>query len=301
MNCEYVKSLMGRLEFPSSSIDYLSLQCDRLKEGYEDYIDSRLKYFDEVDNEKLMEVQAQLKFIAEQMGISSYTLDLIFLLCGCEILEKKFYEKGYSEKLFLDTMMDLRYKLKECQDVEGVEGVFTYSWFIDYFRLGRFYLGRYQFEFIPFHHKIFSVDGYTVKEGDRVLNIHIPSNGIPLTDEVRLNAYREAYEFYKKDFPQGYIPIVCNSWLLYPDNDLIFPENSNILKFKQDFAIVNFCEWEGFANQWRVFGTRDGTVDYKDLPENSSLQRNIKKWLVSGKKLGGGNGVFFFDGEKIIK
>ena len=39
----------------------------------------------------------------------------------------------------------------------------------------------------------------TVKEGDKVLNIHIPSNGIPLTDEVRLNAYREAYEFYKKE------------------------------------------------------------------------------------------------------
>ena len=301
MNCKYVKSLMPRLGFPERSAEYLSEQCKRLKEGYEDYIDSRVKYLEGEDNDKLNEVQIQLKLIAEKMGIHSYTLDLIYMLLGCESLEKRYKAAGYSEELFIDTMKDLTYKLKECEEVEGVIGIFTFGWFYDYYRLKRFYLGRFQFEFKPFLSKIYSVNGYTVKEGEQVLNIHIPSNGISLTDEVRMSAYKAAYEFYKNDFPGGYIPMVCSSWLLFSENDVIFPENSNMLKFKQDFAILNSVEWEGFAHKWRVFGCRDENTPYEELPENNSLQRSMKKWIVSGKKHGGGYGVFFFDGEKIVK
>ena len=301
MNCKYVNSLMLRLEFPSEHIGYLSDVCARLRDGYAKFVDSRLPLLFESDNDKLTEVQTQLKYIAEEMDVNPYTLDLLFLLCGCEELEKKYYTAGYGEKLFLDTMKDLKYKLDECLEVEGVAGVFTYGWFLDYYRMKRFYLGRFQFEFIEFPKFAFSVNGYTVRKGEKVLNMHIPSNGISLTDEVRLGAYKEAYEFFKKDFPKGYIPMYCNSWLLYPENEKIFPENSNLLKFMHDFAIVDGGDLDGFAVQWRVFGIKEGEIPYEDLPENSSLQRAMKKWIVVNRHHGAGHGIFFFDGEKIIK
>lgn len=301
MNCKYVNSLMLRLEFPSEHIGYLSDVCARLRDGYAKFVDSRLPLLFESDNDKLTEVQTQLKYIAEEMDVNPYTLDLLFLLCGCEELEKKYYTAGYSEKLFLDTMKDLKYKLDECLEVEGVAGVFTYGWFLDYYRMKRFYLGRFQFEFIEFPKFAFSVNGYTVRKGEKVLNMHIPSNGISLTDEVRLGAYKEAYEFFKKDFPKGYIPMCCNSWLLYPENEKIFPENSNLLKFMHDFAIVDGGDLDGFAVQWRVFGIKEGEIPYEDLPENSSLQRAMKKWIVVNRHHGTGQGIFFFDGEKIIR
>jgi len=301
LNCKYVNSLMLRLEFPSEHIGYLSDVCARLRDGYAKFVDSRLPLLFESDNDKLTEVQTQLKYIAEEMDVNPYTLDLLFLLCGCEELEKKYYTAGYSEKLFLDTMKDLKYKLDECLEVEGVAGVFTYGWFLDYYRMKRFYLGRFQFEFIEFPKYVYSVNGYSVCKGEKVLNMHIPSNGISLTDEVRLGAYKEAYEFFKKDFPKGYIPMCCNSWLLYPENEKIFPENSNLLKFMHDFAIVDGGDWDGFAVQWRVFGIKEGEIPYEDLPENSSLQRAMKKWIVVNRHHGTGHGIFFFDGEKIIK
>ena len=50
---------------------------------------------------------------------------------------------------------------------------------------------------------------------------------------------------------------------------------------------------------WRIFGKQD-KLPYNELPEDTSLKRAYKNWLIEKNETGGGVGVIVFDGEKII-
>ena len=93
--------------------------------------------------------------------------------------------------------------------------------------------------------------------------------------------------------------IICNSWLLYPPHYEVYPENSNLRKFADLFDITVSWESENNPEAWRVFNTVSS--DYENLPEDTTLQRRFKKYLIEGNKMGNGFGVILFDGEKIIK
>lgn len=47
---------------------------------------------------------------------------------------------------------------------------------------------------------------------------------------------------------------VCGSWLLYEGHREFLPENSNILRFMDDFDIIRSADKEKFGDGWRVFG-----------------------------------------------
>ena len=54
----------------------------------------------------------------------------------------------------------------------------------------------------------------------------IDEYGVPLTDEVRFDAYKKAYEFFKDQRREdGLIIFECGSWLLYEGNKEIFGDN----------------------------------------------------------------------------
>ena len=161
----------------------------------------------------------------------------------------------------------------------------------------RFGLGRFQFEETGFDADYYEKCGVVLKRGDKVYNFHIPSAG-PLTDEKRIDSYKQAYQFFggKDGEPMAF---VCGSWLLYDGHREFLPENSNILRFMDDFDIIRNQEREKFSDGWRVFGRySDGPVD--DLPEDTSIRRAFKQRLQQGKPTGYGYGVILFDGEKIL-
>ena len=138
-----------------------------------------------------------------------------------------------------------------------------------------------------------------VKPGDTVLNIHIPSNGQSLSDEVRFDSYRRAREFFFPD-AKGPIPFVCSSWLLWPEYEQCIPESSNIMRFRHDFTIVDAKADDGFSDGWRIFGAA-AKKEVSEWPRDTSLRRAIAEFAEKGGRHGLGYGVFFFDGEKIIK
>ena len=80
--------------------------------------------------------------------------------------------------------------------------------------------------------------------------------------------------------------------MLYETNELdnILDKNSNIIKFKNEFDIIkqpeNIDDFLSF-----VFQGKDANVDYKKLKENTRLQRELKKYILSNKKLHIGLGV----------
>lgn len=80
---------------------------------------------------------------------------------------------------------------------------------------------------------------------------------------------------------------ICDSWLLSPNLKEVLPEDSNILKFQRMFEVTKVYYTFPQAEQ-RIFG--DILEDKTAYPENTSLRRNAKAYILSGKDLGIGLG-----------
>ena len=60
-------------------------------------------------------------------------------------------------------------------------------------------------------------------------------------------------------------------------------KDSNILYFQDNFEIVKVEEESNAFLEW-IYLRND--IDYDKLPELTSLQRNVKKYLLEGGKIG---------------
>lgn len=244
-------------------------------------------------------VTSTLDRMAESKSVHKYSLYLLFLLLCYEELEENFKREGYTIELFYETTYDITCKLKECKTFYGITGVFAFAWLHSIFLTRIFSLGRFQFTkgtYTP--EKPYVFNGITVNPGDIVYYIHIPSTG-PMPKTERLASYKKAYDFFGTNNGDN-IVLVCESWLLAPENENLFPEKSNLLGFHRDFDIVRRFETKNvFNDAWRVFNL-NFNGDTSILPENTALQRNFKKWLQAGNKVGYGYGVIIFDGERIV-
>ena len=227
--------------------------------------------------------------------ISQYMLYLLFWLHCALMLKKDYDQLGISEDVYINSMKDIAYKIRECKAVHGVCGVFV-DWFSCFFCLRTFGLGRLEYEISTYSYDDYSVDGYTLKAGDRVYNCHIPSAG-KLTQELVYDSLNKAYQFFKKDLRGNILPVVCNSWLLYPPYAKnVFPPKSNLVRFTQNFDIIKSTSNSHFHDCWRVFYKM-----YEDrasgLPAETTLQRNFIQYMENGGDFGGGFGVLLYDGE----
>ena len=247
-------------------------------------------------------VLEEIAEISRKYGINEYSLDLLLVINGLPYIHEKFREKGLSDEVFYETMDDIRCKVGECIECKGVIGTFVAGWYDRFFRGTCFGFGRFQYEFAEYgedsDYKLSC--GRVLKKGDRFVNIHIPSRGIPLTDEIRYASYRKAYDHFKSSFDGGVVIFGCHSWLLYDKHLQFLPENMNIRKFISDFELIYSNETEEFDDIWRVFG-RYSNLPYNELPRDTALRKSYAEWLCSGNRSGVGLGVFAFDGEKIIK
>ena len=186
-------------------------------------------------------------------------------------------------------MQDLRYKLEECKVVYGVRGSFVPGWFGGFFKLNRFGLGRLQFEVINFNAN-YEKNGIVLTPESKVLNVHIPRSGEPLTEEACSAAYAQAKEFYK-DVVGDPCPIVCSSWLLNPQHEEFLPKHTNTYKFFKSFDVFTSGIDKDKNNLWRLFDTME--KDVNKLPTNGSLRRAYVEHLKNGGKMGTGRGVLF--------
>ena len=83
---------------------------------------------------------------------------------------------------------------------------------------------------------------------------------------------------------------MCDSWLLSPELKKLLPEDSNIIRFQNKFRIERFDEENPYFVGWVYPGMED--LPREQLPENTTLQRNMKKYLIEGGKLGSAYGVY---------
>ena len=222
-----------------------------------------------------------------------YTIKWIALIILAKRMEQFYTERGIDKQIAVDTLRDLEYKYKECMDVYHVHGVFAWEWYICIYTLQCFTLGRLDFELAKFRLPSYEKNGCCVKEGDRVLSIHIPNTGTPLSVDACKDAFSRASVFFADTFACEKIPFVCWSWLLYPANKKILSPKSNISAFMDLFDIIEEEDYESWDQvAWRIFSVAD-MVDPNLLPENTSLQRAYKQHLCAGGKFGWGYGICF--------
>ncbi len=296
---DYLIKLMEELQLPGEARSVLMDAGGKLMEQHCAEMQHLCDKFMEDPAKNAESVFKQLDQAAEVCGIHTYTASFVFLCWNAQEMQKRYHDKGISEEIFHDTIMDLNYKLTECHQVYNIWGTFVRNWFSGFFALTRFALGRLQYEFSSFQAESYTAAGVTIHKGDRVLTMHIPSSG-PLTQKAREDSYRRAYEFYKNDFAGNPVIFTCSSWLLYPPHEQMFPMSSNIVSFMHDFDIIYSEETSDFDNAWRIYGA-DGNKPADQLPRNTSIQRAYADWLQNGNKAGWGYGVFLFDGRRFVR
>lgn len=234
----------------------------------------------------------QLKQSCCEVDVHEYSANLIFFILLFEQLNVYYLENGYSQKLFDDSALDIRYKLEECFLVKGIYGTFVPLWYFGFLTLEKFTLNRLQFRIIKYPVNK-TIDGVYLDENTEFIDVHIPRSGARLDHDEVLKSYDLAVELFTNRFGLKKPIFFCSSWLLYPDNLKVLSPNSNLAQFIKDFTVVSVNEYKDYSDVWRLFDKDfDGNAD--NLPADSSLRRAYIDWIKQGKKTGGAIGVFVY-------
>jgi len=241
---------------------------------------------DTCDHEQILRLADKA---ATAIDVHEYTAELLIYLCMTRELKRRYAARGIDDTIFYNSMLDLRYKLEECKAVKGIVGSFVAGWFAGFFDMTRFALGRLQFELIPFG-EAYEKGGKRLTPDSRVINVHIPRTGTRLSAEACDEAYTQAAMFFADEI-EGDVAFVCHSWLLYPENEAILTERSNIVTFMKRYDILKWDVDKHTMDLWRLFDTDERHPDR--LPTDTTARKNYVAHLKAGGKLGWGFGVFF--------
>lgn len=119
---------------------------------------------------------------------------------------------------------------------------------------------------------------YELKEEAGAIGLHIPS-GARLRQEALRSSYLEARALIARCFPRyAQADISCGSWLLSPTLEKLLPPDSNILRFQRSFRLVP----QGTGDSYLLWVFRRMDLPTEQLPEDTSLQRALKAYLLSG-------------------
>ena len=192
---------------------------------------------------------------------------------------------------------DLHSKMTECLEVDGVCGTQDHSFAFELglFRLTLIVLGRLQYEQRVYPGPDCELPGgVTVRAGDRIYGMHIPS-GAPLDREACRASYQKAYEFFgcTKERP---LIVHCDSWLLNPDHRWMLPESSRIIGFMNDFTPTRTSRQERFTAAWRIYG-HASKLPMEQWPEDNALRRGYLRLLREGRPIQTGEGLLLYRGE----
>jgi hypothetical protein len=203
-----------------------------------------------------------------------YQMLACMLLAG-EATREKYREKGISDMVFYDTFRCFPRFVREHRASFGRFGFDRAWWTYRQVGMKLFRIGTLEYEMAAL-------------DGQPAVSVHIPS-GCPLDAVSRKESYQAAGEFFRTYYPDfAQVPYICDSWLLAPALKEVLPEDSHILAFQREYEIRSVDpDDQGFL-LW-VFQTEKLPV--AELPEDTSLQRNLKQRLLSGGRIGRAVGV----------
>ena len=293
---KYIEAFLEEFDYPLDSREVLAAAYDVISKNAEasDLFNRALSEYKKNINCDYGAYLDECKVISEDINLHEYTVKFLFFICLSRELRNHYKNNEYSDEMYHSAMLDLKYKLIECKLVKGINGSFVANWFSGFFNLTRFAFKRLQFEVkgAKIDHK--SGDK-SIKAGDPIIVIHIPRTGTPLSPTECDEDFNKAKEFFKDSFTDTPIAFSCHSWLVYEKLREFLSDKSNIIAFMNRFEIcyTDFHDLGNYSQVWRLFDV-DYNGDLNDLPEDSSLRRAFKKYLIDGGKWGAGYGIFFY-------
>ena len=132
-----------------------------------------------------------------------------------------------------------------------------------------------------------------LSESDPVLRIHIPPGG-NFDRKTLADTYARTREVMANCYPdKPFKAFYCTSWLMSRDLHEVLKPESNILGFQADYTPIPLQGGDATTFSF-VFGDTAITREQvPSLPENTSLQRAIKKRYLDGEYIRQGAGFFF--------
>lgn len=294
----YLEQFLKDFEYKESDAKFLLSEYEKIASNWsanalfnkviEDYNKSiKIDYYNDV--------LVKAENAGKNVGVHPYTSGLLIFMCLSKHLKELYDEKGISEEIYHNSMLDLRYKLEECKLVKNIIGSFVAWWFPGFFDMTRFALGRLQFELSTYNGEDYEKNGKKLTKGDTVIGVHIPRSETPITKEATDDAYAQAAKFFVDQIPNKQVAFVCYSWLLYKATLEVFPKHTNTYRFIHEFDVtLEAHDKEGEYNDaWRLFDM-DYTGDINDYPENTSMRRAYKQYLLNGGRTGEGFGIIMY-------
>lgn len=292
---EYARQFMDRIGFEVEAKDAL---CDDLARilSHGEAKNTLCQAIASYENDIQTDFSTLLKKAAEAgacVGVHPYSAHMLLCILLSKHLHACYQKEGISDEIFVTSMSDLKWKLWECKIIHGVYGTAAGTWYGLFFKMAMFGMGRLQYEIRRFR-RTYEKDGKRLNPDSLVLGVHIPRTLTPFSQESCDESFEMAKAFFADRLGDGPMAFVCNSWLLYPENERILHEKSNIRKFMARFDITERTDVEGYDELWSVFDMAY-TGNIEDYPEDSFLKKAYKDHLRQGGKTGRGFGVFFAD------
>ena len=257
------KELYELLEIPSDVVNLLvDYERERNRDVPNDIYEQlflRTEWEDGVKKlqDYLVDDFAGIKILWEQLNIvSSYTY-------------QEYVKRGISLDIFVATMKFCTRFLYEHYRTFGTFKYVWAWWFPRQMSLNEFRIGALEYEF---------VDGE-----EREIAVHIPSDADMCSESIQSSL--KQFEQFRMKYFHGWtgVKLTCDTWMLMPQLQDMMDEDSNILAFQKLFEISHIDNDATWYMGWVFPGYEK--VD-ENLPEKTSLQRELKKYLLAGNIFG---------------
>lgn len=225
-------------------------------------VDKQLKDF--LTYEKLKAAQSELQAI---LGDDEDHVKILTCMLKASAEAYDIYKaKGIGDEIYFATMKCYTRFINETCKMTGRLYFDRYWWTARQAGCHLFRIGELEYEMKRLDDRI-------------VLGIHVPSDA-DFSPSAVDQSLASAKRFFAEHYPGlADAEFYCHSWLLDHQLKNMLRENSNIISFQKRFEMANEGETGAEFIEW-LFNTK--STDFAALPENTSLQRNMKKHLLSG-------------------
>lgn len=236
--------------------------------------------------------EKQIKKLSDKavsgFGILRHHSDLMRLAVCLEYMNTytlPVYEKmNIPKEIFIDTMKDIGIW---CENNHN-KGLKNYNWIKNHLNGELFKIGRLQYQFASCKNRMIDYTDLPLNYGENVIYLHIPQGEKLLYPQCTksLSMANEFFETYFSEYNYRYY--FSESWLLYEGNKSFMNEKSNIIQFQSLFTIVHSSPIQQQGIE-RIFGKR--MINKNNYPDDTSLRKSAKKFILNGGKLGTGVGI----------
>lgn len=205
--------------------------------------------------------------LKEALGEDPGGMKRLCCMLRCAMRAKTEYDRlGIPERIYIDTMGAFSRFVREYHRGYGCYGFDRGSWTPRQVSCKIFRIGQLEYEL-------------TTLDGEKIVSLHIPTD-VDLRPEILRPSMQEGLTELYRLFPEyAGKKVYCHTWLLSPLLKAFLPENSNILRFQELFDM----EPEGVpGNDIKLWVFKNPKLPIEEYPEDTSLQRKLKQFLLDG-------------------